>query len=154
MKFFLVKIAHDNTPNKTYTFRSSSRFNVGELAVCRTRYGYTYGIVVEINKTSYEETRKYSGVATKANKRMFAKLSPYDRATIILKNTEDLETAMHEFDFTNVKAATAFLYNEARAFYVNTYNEDGNVFINVYKGIYSENDKYEGFELAHTFCLG
>lgn len=154
MKNYLVKIMHDNTPDKTYTFHSTNRLNVGELAVCKTRYGYTYGIVVEANKASYEDARKYSGVAAKANAHMFKKLSPYDRAVIVFKNTESVEDAMREFNFADIKAATAFLYNEAGASYVNTYTEYGVFFINAYKDAYNEDGTWDGLVLALNFCLG
>ena len=145
---------HDNTPDKQYSFRSTNRLKVGELAVCKNKYGYTYGIVVEARKTSYEEAKRYTGVVSKANAHMFAKLSPYDRATIIFKNTEDLETAIREFNFADIKAATAFLYNEAGASYVNTYTEYGVFFINAYKDAYNEEGTWVGFDLSLNHCLG
>lgn len=154
MKNYLVKIMHDHTPNKTYTFRSTNRLNVGELAICKTRLGFTYGIVMEITKSSYEETRKYSGVASKANAHMFRKLSPYDRATIVFKNIEDIASAMNEFTFTDTSAAMAFLYKEVGASYVNTYHEDGNVFVGVYEDAYDENNNWDGLVFSSSFCLG
>lgn len=154
MKNYLVKIVHDFTPDKAYTFRTTNRLKVGELAVCKNRFGYTYGIVTGVEKASYEEAKKYTGVASKANARMFAKLSPYDRGVIIFKNTEDLEAAMREFTLADIRAAEAFLYHECGASYIRTYNEDGNVFIGVYEDSYDENGEWDGLTLSSSFCLG
>lgn len=154
MKFFLVQIAHDTTSDRTYTFRSSSHIKIGELAICKNRFGYTYGIVTGITRTSYKEAKKYAGVAAKANKHMLAKLPTYDRAVIILKNTGSLEDAMNQFGFTDKKAAEAFLYNEVGASYVSVNNDGGDIFISLYEDSYDENGEWDGLVLFSSFCLG
>lgn len=154
MKNYLIKIVHDSTPDKQYTFRSTNNLKIGELAVCRTRRGFTYGTVTGVEKTSFEEARKYTGVASKANAHMFAKLSAYDRAVIVYKNTEDVACAMSEFNFADVRAATAFCYNEMGMSYVNTYWEYGNLFINAYKDAYNDDGTWDGLVLSLNFCLG
>lgn len=154
MKNYLVEVVHDQTPNKVYTFRATSRLKVGELTVCRTRFGYTYGIVTGTKKTSYKEAKRYNGVASKANKHMFNKLSAYDRAVIVYKNTEDVAAAIREFTFADTRAAMAFCYNEIGASYVNVNNEDGDTVINIYEDTYNESGAWDGLVLSKSFCLG
>lgn len=136
-KYFIIEIKHPNT-EKTFNFRSNTKLNVGEIAVCRTRRGYRLGEVISIHESTADEAKAHSGIAARATARRQAKLSPYDRATVVLKTTKNEEEAVKCFNpYNNAErnALVAFLYNETGASYINTTYDVlgcGNIVVNVF----------------------